>query len=308
MERNSVSKTFRAVVVRDGSMCFIPLDFDPKAVFGKVRAPVVVTVNGFSYRSTIAAMGGPPCIPLRKSHREAAGLEGGETISVTLTLDTEKREIKPPSDLAKALKAAPRAWERWQALSFSHQKEHVEAVADAKKPETRARRIARAVAALQKQAVVLAIAVLAITTPALAQGIEGRWKLLAAEDLRADGTVARYPWGRNAVGSIVVERGWCYVQIMSGDVPSFTAGKPVGEQMSAALLSTYIAYAGACTIDEKEGSVTLKVDAAWRANYVGTEQKRYFKIDGKRLVFGPEPNSIRAEGGNLTRRLTLERQ
>jgi hypothetical protein len=141
-----------------------------------------------------------------------------------------------------------------------------------------------------------------------AQGIEGRWKLLAAEDLRADGTVARYPWGRNAVGSIVVERGWCYVQIMSGDVPSFTSGKPVGEQMSAALLSTYIAYSGACTIDEKEGSVTLKVDAAWRPNYVGTEQKRFFAIDGKRMFFGPGPDSIRAEGGNLTRRLTLERQ
>ena len=142
----------------------------------------------------------------------------------------------------------------------------------------------------------------------LAQGIEGRWRLLAAEDLRADGTVARYPWGRNAVGSIVVDRGWCYVQIMNGDVPAFTGGAPVGEQMSAALLSTYIAYSGACTIDEKEGSVTLKVDAAWRASYVGTEQKRFFTIDGKRMFFGPGPNSIRAEGANLTRRLTLERQ
>jgi hypothetical protein len=144
--------------------------------------------------------------------------------------------------------------------------------------------------------------------PLSAQGIEGRWKLIAAEDLRADGTVARYPWGPNAVGSIVVEGGWCYVQIMSGDVPSFSAGKPVGEQMSAALLSTYIAYSGACTIDEKQGSVTLKVAAAWRPNYVGTEQKRYFRIEGKRMFFGPEPNSIRGEGGNLTRRLTLERQ
>ncbi len=45
---------------------------------------------------------------------------------------------------------------------------------------------------------------------------------MAAEDLRADGTVARYPWGRNPIGSIVVDRGWCYVQIMSSDVPAFT--------------------------------------------------------------------------------------
>jgi hypothetical protein len=143
---------------------------------------------------------------------------------------------------------------------------------------------------------------------AWAQGIEGRWKLLAAEDLRADGTVARHPWGRNPIGSIVVDRGWCYVQIMSGDVPAFTGTPPIGEQMSAMLLSSYIAYSGACTIDPKEGSVTLKVDAAWRPNYVGTEQKRFFRIEANKMFFGPAPNSMRAEGGNLTRRLTLERQ
>lgn len=67
------AKTFKATIVRDGSMCYIPLTFDPKALFGKVRAPVRVTVNGHTYRSTIAAMGGAPCIPLRRSNREAAG-------------------------------------------------------------------------------------------------------------------------------------------------------------------------------------------------------------------------------------------
>ena len=69
----------------------MPLPFDPKPVFGKAGAPVKVTLNGDTYRSTIAAMGGPPCIPLRKSNREAAGLEGGETIEVRVELDTEKR-------------------------------------------------------------------------------------------------------------------------------------------------------------------------------------------------------------------------
>ena len=157
--------------------------------------------------------------------------------------------------------------------------------------------------------VIAALIVLSVSLPAGAQSIEGRWKLLAAEDLRADGTVARYPWGRNPIGSIVVDRGWCYVQIMSSDVPAFAAGAPpIGEQMSAMLLSSYIAYSGACTVDEKEGSVTLKVDAAWRPNYVGTEQKRFFRIEKNRMFFGPAPNSMRAEGGNLTRRLTLERQ
>ena len=139
------SKTFKATIVREGSMCFIPLAFDPKAVFGKVRAPVRVTLNGYTFRSTIAAMGGQPCIPLRKSHREAAGLEGGETIVVRLDHDTDKREVKPPADFLKALKAEPKALERWCALSYTHQREHVEAIEEAKKPETRARRIDGAV-------------------------------------------------------------------------------------------------------------------------------------------------------------------
>lgn len=143
------SKTFRTTIVREGSICFVPLTFDPRTVFGKVRAPVKVTLNGYTFRSTIAAMGGPPCVPLRKSNREAAGLEGGETIEVRLDLDTEKRVITPPADFVKALKAMPPAWERWRELSFSHQREYVEAIADAKAPETRARRVNRAVQAIR---------------------------------------------------------------------------------------------------------------------------------------------------------------
>jgi len=137
--------------------------------------------------------------------------------------------------------------------------------------------------------------------------IEGRWKLLKAEDLRPDGSVGRLPWGEHPVGSIVVDRGACYVQIMSSDTPSFTAATPATEQMKAALLSSYIAYSGPCTIDESAGSVTLKVDAAWRPDYVGTEQKRFFTFDNGKLIFGPAPNSMRGTGETLTRRLTLER-
>jgi len=140
-----VKKTFRATIVRDGSMCLIPVPFDPRPVFGKVRAPVKVRLNGHTYRSTIASMGNGPCIPLRKSNREAAGLEGGETLSVTLELDTQKREVDPPADLVKALKAAPPAWERWKELSYTFQREHVEGVTGAKQTETRLRRIAAAV-------------------------------------------------------------------------------------------------------------------------------------------------------------------
>lgn len=140
-----VSRTFKVQIVRDGSMCFIPVPFDPKPIFGKVRAPVKVTLNGHTFRSTIASMGGLVGIPLRKSNREAAGLEGTETLEVRLELDTDKREIEPPADLARALRSIPPAWDRWRELSYTHQREHVEALDDAKRPETRARRLGAAV-------------------------------------------------------------------------------------------------------------------------------------------------------------------
>ena len=147
------------------------------------------------------------------------------------------------------------------------------------------------------------VVALLLTVTASAETIQGRWKLIAAEDVRADGTIARYPWGRHPIGSILVSNGFCYLQIMSSDVPDVASG----DQMKAALLSTYIAYEGPCTIDEAAGAVTLKVEAAWRPDYVGTEQKRFFTFDNGRLIFGPAPNSIRSGDERLTRRLTLER-
>jgi hypothetical protein len=156
--------------------------------------------------------------------------------------------------------------------------------------------------------VVLVLFLMASADMATAETIEGRWKLLAAEDVRADGSVGRYPWGRHPVGSIVVDRGACYLQIMSSDTPAFNAGTAaVLEQMKATLLSSYIAYEGPCTVNESEGSVTIRVEAAWRPDYVGTEQKRFFRFEGGRLLFGPAPNSVRGGDERLTRRLTLER-
>lgn len=153
-----------------------------------------------------------------------------------------------------------------------------------------------------------ALLLLALPALASAETITGRWKLLAAEDLRADGTVARLPWGAHPVGTIVVEGGFCYVQIMSSDVPAFAGGAtPIGEQMKATLLSSYIAYSGPCVVDDGKGSVTLTVEAAWRPDYVGTEQARYFRLENGRLIFGPAQGSIRMGDERWTRRLTLER-
>jgi len=141
------SKTFTVTLVCEGAMCFIPVPFDPLEVFGKVRAPVTVTLNGYTYRSTIAAMG-LICVPLRRSHREAAGLQGTETLKVHLALDAAPRIVAPPDDLVDALKRVPGAWQAWAALSYTHQREHAEAIEGAKSADTRARRIAATVEAL----------------------------------------------------------------------------------------------------------------------------------------------------------------
>jgi hypothetical protein len=144
-------KTFE-VTLSHKEMGAIPVPFDPKEVFGKARAPVKVTLNGYSYRSTVSVMDGVPWVPLRKSHREAAGLEGDETLRVILELDEATREVTPPEDMAKALKRVKGAWARWGELSFTHQREYAEAVEGAKKPETRLRRIEKAVAAIAARA------------------------------------------------------------------------------------------------------------------------------------------------------------
>lgn len=153
----------------------------------------------------------------------------------------------------------------------------------------------------------LAVSLLAVPTMGAAETIQGRWQLLMAEDLRADGTVARYPWGLHPVGSIVVQDNACYVQIMSTDVPAFDKNSPVRDQMKAKLVDSYISYSGPCQTDDARGTLVMTVDAGWRPDYVGTEQRRFYRFEGNALIFGPAPNSIRSGTEQLTRRLTLVR-
>lgn len=139
------SKTVEVLIVSNDGMCAIPVPFDPKAVFGKVRAPVKVTVNGYTFRSTIARMRGQTVIPLRKSNREAAAVEGGDRVRVRIAADTDARVVEMPTDLAKALKARSVLWKNWGELSYTSQRECVESILGAKKSETRERRIAKVV-------------------------------------------------------------------------------------------------------------------------------------------------------------------
>jgi len=147
------SKTFAALILGDDktTMTGFEVPFDPKAVFGKVRAPVVVEIGKHSYRSTICSMDGRMMIPLRKSNRDAAGVVAGQKVKVTLTLDEKPKTATPPKDLVKALKAASMLSE-FSAMAYTHQREHVEAIEQAKKPETRERRIEACVKMVKEKA------------------------------------------------------------------------------------------------------------------------------------------------------------
>ena len=112
------------------------------------KPPVVVSVNGYEYRSTVAVMGGRYLIPFSSDKRAATGIQGGDPIVVELELDTAPRTVDVPDDFAAALDATPGAREAWDRLSPSHRKAHVTAIEGAKAAETRARRIAKAIEAL----------------------------------------------------------------------------------------------------------------------------------------------------------------
>jgi len=120
---------------------FVELPFDARMEFGKARTPVRVSINGYSFTSTIAVYSGRYYVPVRKERREAAGVEAGDFVRVTIAPDTEVRTVEPPAELAAALAKDGLARAQWERLSYTHKKEHAEAILQAKKPETRARRI-----------------------------------------------------------------------------------------------------------------------------------------------------------------------
>jgi hypothetical protein len=113
------------------------------------RPPVVVNVNGYEYRSTVAPMGGKYLLPFSADRREESGIQGGDAIDVELTLDTAPRTVDIPDELQSALNSSAAAAAAWDKLSYTHKKDHVRSVLDAKKAETRARRIAAVLARLE---------------------------------------------------------------------------------------------------------------------------------------------------------------
>ena len=120
-----------------------------EALGGGKKPAVVVTIGSFSYRSSVAVMGGKYLISLSAERRAASGLKGGDLIQVDLQLDTTPREVTVPDDLAAALAAEPEAKAFFESLSYSNQSRHVLSITEAKTPETRQRRVEKAMEMLR---------------------------------------------------------------------------------------------------------------------------------------------------------------
>ena len=113
------------------------------------RPPVRVTINGYTYRSTIAVMGSDYMVGVNADHRLGAGVAGGDEVDVDIELDTAPREVSVPADLSTALDADPKARATFDALSYSNKSWHVLQLEGAKTDETRGRRLAKSVEALR---------------------------------------------------------------------------------------------------------------------------------------------------------------
>jgi len=123
--------------------------FDVQKVFGtRARVPVRGTINGAPYRGSLFPMRGGHLMVVNRKLREASGVGAGQTVTVTMERDTEPRVVTPPPDLARAIRADKEARATWEGLSYTHQREYAEHVADAKRPETRRRRIEKSIALL----------------------------------------------------------------------------------------------------------------------------------------------------------------
>lgn len=142
---------FRATVLLNGKTATgIEVPAAVVDELGSGRKPrVTVTIRAHTYRSTVATMSGRFMLPLSADNRAKAGVAAGDEVDVTVELDTAQRTVEVPPDLAAALDAEPTARANFDKLSFSHRREHVEAVLGAKKEETRRRRIEKAVAMLR---------------------------------------------------------------------------------------------------------------------------------------------------------------
>ena len=136
----------RALLQPRGPAAAVVLDDAQVAAVGEGarRFPVVATVNGYTWRTSVARMGGEFLLGLNKEVRQGAGVEAGDEVDVTVELDTAPREVEVPEALAAALVADPQAKASFEDMAFTHRKEYARWIAEAKQQETRQRRVQRA--------------------------------------------------------------------------------------------------------------------------------------------------------------------
>ena len=137
---------------RDDATASFTLPFDTREVWGKAKVPVKVMINGYTWRSTVGNRGGIQYLVVNADARRHAGVKAGDSVTITLAPDTEKREIEIPIRLRRALGA--KLTEKLSRLSFSHKKELVVWYSEAKKEETRARRVEKMKAMLSEGKVI----------------------------------------------------------------------------------------------------------------------------------------------------------
>jgi hypothetical protein len=148
----SGARTFRATIQQTGrTACGIEV---PAAVVsapgGSKRPAVVVTFDGYTYRSTVAPMGGGWWVGVNSDHREASGLRAGDAVQVPLEPDTAPREVEVPPELAAALAADPVAKTFFDGLSYSNKRVFTLSVEGAGNPETKARRVEKAITLMRE--------------------------------------------------------------------------------------------------------------------------------------------------------------
>jgi hypothetical protein len=130
---------------------FVEIPFDVSEHFGQARPPICVTINGYTYRSTVSVYGGKYYIPVRLSNQKAAGIKPDDMVSVTVAADTEVRETDPPPELLAEFKKNAAAKARWEKLSYTNKKEHAIAILEAKQHKTRERRLEKIIKDLSEK-------------------------------------------------------------------------------------------------------------------------------------------------------------
>ena len=145
--------TFEAQIEEGrGGGAFVRVPLDVERLFGtRGRVPIVASIDGVSYRGSIAPMGGAHVLGIVKSIRTAIGKDVGDSVHFSFQRDLEERTVEVPEALRKALDASKSAREFFTDLSYTQRKEYARWIATAKRAETRARRVQQAIEKLEKR-------------------------------------------------------------------------------------------------------------------------------------------------------------